>query len=170
MSRLSDARIGAFLYTERGAGDAVIERLARELQSRGVRLAGVIQLAPEPGDAACDMTVELLDTSARQMISERRGKESKGCRLDNGALEGVAGQVAAALSAGAQMLVLSKFSKTEAEGRGLRQVIEQAMLADIPVLTSVPAPYLAAFETFAEGLALVSADEREIEAWVGNAL
>lgn len=53
------------------------------------------------------------------------------------------------LGADTDLLVVNKFGKHEAEGRGFRTVIADAIALDIPVLVGVNALNLEAFQEFA---------------------
>jgi hypothetical protein len=53
----------------------------------------------------------------------------------------------------AAIMLVNKFGKQEAEGGGFREVIGRALIAGIPVLTTVSEGHLAAFLSFAEGMA-----------------
>jgi len=50
------------------------------------------------------------------------------------------------------VLIVNKFGKHEAEGRGFRAVIAEALSNGIPVLVGVNALNLPAFEEFSAGL------------------
>ncbi|MEX5726690.1 hypothetical protein Ga0609869_000043 [Rhodovulum iodosum] len=52
------------------------------------------------------------------------------CRLDPAALETAVGLVAAGLSSGADLLIVNKFGKHEAAGRGFRYVVAEAVAMD----------------------------------------
>ncbi|MFN7053721.1 MAG: DUF2478 domain-containing protein, partial [Gemmobacter sp.] len=52
--------------------------------------------------------------------------------------------------------------KQEAEGRGFRPVVAQAIALGIPVLTSVSQKNIASFDVFADGIATALAPEEEV--------
>lgn len=56
------------------------------------------------------------------------------------------------LSVVADLVILNKFGKQEAEGRGFREALAGAVAEGIPVLVGLNALNKAAFETFAAGL------------------
>ena len=137
----------------RGDTDLVLERLASDLAARGLRCCGTVQINSERCDAGpCDMDVR---------ISQDLGPQARGCRLDPTALETAVGLVAADLSSGADLLIVNKFGKHEAEGRGFRNVIAEALAMEIPVLVGLNALNRPAFLTFAEGLAIQLPPEPE---------
>jgi hypothetical protein len=149
------APIGALVYrSDQSAGaDAVLATLARVLADMGYRLAGAVQHNPaRPDRCRCDMMLEDLSTGRIVAISEDRGPEARGCRLNPAALEQLVGAAAAGLDAGADLLIVNRFGKREAEGRGFRGVIEQAVTGGVPVLVAVSAANLDAWHAFAGAL------------------
>jgi hypothetical protein len=138
---------------ERGETDRILTRVATQLAARGARLAGVVQSNTQCGDSAlCDMDVQVLPGGPLIRISQSLGAGSRGCRLDPMALEQAVGLVAESLAgkgeAKPELLIVNKFGKHEAEGRGFRPLIGEAMMAGIPVLTSVNRGNSAAFLEF----------------------
>lgn len=130
--------------------DRLLEQVARELKSRSYRLAGTVQCnAPGQAGPCSDMVLEDLMTGRRVLVSEERGPLAKGCRLDSGALEAVAGLVRASIGPGIDVVIVNKFSKSEAEGAGLRQVIEAAVVAGLPVVVGINASSRVAWDDFA---------------------
>lgn len=137
----------------RGANDRFLAGIAASLAAEGRRLAGTVQSNEErPDRARCDMDILVLPDGPVLRISEDRGDLARGCRLDAGALEAAVMGTARALP-DAELLVVNKFGKQEAEGRGLAPLIAEALDRDIPVLLGVNGLNLPAFERFAGGLA-----------------
>lgn len=148
-------QLAALVYEE-GDGarvDEFLAGLARELRLRGVRLAGAIQHNTNGGDRCrCDMTLEDLSSGRLIDISERRGPEARGCRLDSFALEDAAGTVMASLESRPDLLILNRFGKREADGHGFRGAIEFALAINAPVLIAVSRASLPAWTAFAENI------------------
>lgn len=155
-----------------GAADLLLAATTHALRRNGYLLAGAIQHNTDGAEGClCDMTLEDLASGRLVMISERRGPLARGCRLDSSALEEVVGLTGGALERGADMLVVNKFGKREAEGHGLRQVIEAAVGHGIPVLVAVSAGNLAAWTEFTGGLdTRLPLDPKRIEAWCADVL
>lgn len=154
MSEASVIKLAAILYrpSEGPAIDSLLARVTHVLREKGLALAGVIQWnAPAASGPCSDMTLEDLHSGRRVIVSEDRGPLAKGCRLDSGALEEVAGLTRSSIRPGIDLLVVNKFSKSEAEGAGLRQAIEAAVLAGVPVLAGLNVTHRAAWEAFAGG-------------------
>ena len=152
----------------RGDTDLVLERLAADITARGLRCCGTVQINSERADSGpCDMDVRVLPDGAVLRISQDLGPQARGCRLDPAALETAVAMVASTLSSGADLLIVNKFGKHEAEGRGFRNVIAEAVAMDIPVLVGLNTLNRTAFENFAEGLALrLPSDPAALMAWV----
>ena len=75
-------------------------------------------------------------------ISQDLGAGAQGCRLDSAALAGAVGPLLAAMDEGPDLVIVNRFGKDEAEGRGFRAVFEKACELGIPVLTVVREAYL----------------------------
>lgn len=103
-------------------------------------------------------------------ISEDRGDLARGCMLDTGALEQTIVLVQQRL-AGAQVLIVNKFGKREAEGKGLVPVIAEALEQGLPVLIGVNGLNLAAFLVFAGDAAhALHADASTVTEWCRSAV
>jgi hypothetical protein len=145
--------LAAVSVSGKGLTDACLVEAVALMQARGLRLAGTVQSNPQRADRPrCDMDVHVLPDGPVLRISEDRGPEARGCRLDAGVLEAA---VAATLDRldGADLLVVNKFGKQEAEGRGFVPVIAKAMARDLPVLVGVNPLNHGAFHAFTGGLA-----------------
>ncbi|MDO9638934.1 MAG: DUF2478 domain-containing protein [Pseudotabrizicola sp.] len=153
---------------DRGDGDRLLARVAQRLAAAGVVLGGVVQVNTETDpDRPCLMDLRLLTDDSIVRISQSLGQHARGCRLDAAGLEDAAGRVDAALNAAPpQLLILNKFGKQEAEGRGFRPVIAQAMALGVPVLISVSEKNRAGFDLFAGTFAIaLGTDEAAVMAW-----
>ena len=146
-------------------------RLLRALRDQGAQVLDLEELAQHRGsvlgnlpDAAqvCSiMHVEDIATGALHNITQNLGTGSTGCRLDPAALADVAEQLLAALENPVDLLILNRFGKGEAEGQGLRAVIEKAFVAGVPVLTVVRPEYEPDFQAFTGGTAQMLAPRLE---------
>jgi len=131
------AAIGYDTSTRDLAGQ-VLSQTVRILRQGGLNLAGSIQWnEPVAGRRRCRMTLEDLASGRRILASEDRGSQARGCHLDTSALEEAAALAAGSLEPGIDIVIVNRFGKQEAGGRGFRQVIEAAVLLDLPVLAGV---------------------------------
>ncbi|WIY25567.1 DUF2478 domain-containing protein [Parasedimentitalea psychrophila] len=156
----------AYVMTpDRGATDRLLSELADRLQAQGTALAGIVQTNTECHDSAlCDMDVRVLPQGETIRISQSLGAQARGCRLDPSALELAVAQVSRSLQGESlpEVLIVNKFGKHEAEGRGMRPVIGEAMALGVPVISGVNTLNVEAFQEFAGGLAV--AVEPRVEA------
>ena len=161
----------AFVKTvERGLSDRFLRDFAVRLQADGWRLAGVVQTnSDRPGSHHCDMDVRVLPDGPVIRISQVLGEASRGCRLDPAALEQAVALVEAGLELSPDLLIVNKFGKHEAEGRGFRPLIADALSRDIPVLLGVNGLNQDAFEAFSCGYAEeIEADADSLAAWFSH--
>jgi hypothetical protein len=154
----------------RGDTDCILFKLAATLAERGLRCCGTVQINTDRGDSGpCDMDVQVLPGGPVLRISQDLGRSARGCRLDPAALETAVGLVTASLAQGADVLIVNKFGKHEAEGRGFRTVIAEALSNGIPVLVGINALNLPAFEEFSQGLGRsLPCDVEALSDWVSG--
>lgn len=130
----------AYTMTQgRGDLDLLLYGLADAATRAGLRCAGVVQSNSDNGTCTrCDMDVKVLPNGPVIRISQSLGANSRGCRLDPAALENaVAAAMAHLEQQDADLLIVNKFGKHEAEGRGFRDPIAEAIARDIPVVVGV---------------------------------
>lgn len=145
--------------------------LARQLAADGVRLCGLVQ--ENSGDEDCGpMALIDLASTDRFGISQDLGSCSQGCRLDPHGLAEAGTRLEQAIVPDIELLLLNKFGKAEAEeGAGLRTVVARAIELGIPVLTTVRAPYDAAWANFHGGYAeTLPPDAASVLAWCTKAV
>ena len=152
--------------------DAVIAQCAADLLASGYRLGGVVQSnAHRPGRRRCDMYVKDLLGGGEIKISLDRGNEARGCRLDPDAFARIDAWVERAVFERVDLLIINKFGKEEAHGRGLRQVIAEALIAEIPLVIGVSTRNLGDFLGFiGDSATRLSPDVEAITAWCRNAI
>ncbi|HRE60822.1 MAG TPA: DUF2478 domain-containing protein [Micropepsaceae bacterium] len=137
----------------------LLAAIAHAVAARGGTPAGVIEHLNDDADDGpaphrCDVRLEVLGMQTSLALSENRGRGARGCRLDADALMRAVQLTQAALEGGADILLVNKFGKMEAEGGGFRDAIGEAVARGVPVLIGVPARNLDAFRAFAGGLAV----------------
>lgn len=160
-------KLGYVILSGRGETDAFLAGLALRLQAEGLRMAGTVQINRDSDCGhACDMDLLLLPDGPEVRISQDLGAGSTGCRLDAGALEQAVAVSRRRLD-GADILIVNKFGKHEAEGRGFRELIAEALSLGLPVLTGVNRQNFAAFQTFCGGDAVrLAAEPDTITSWL----
>jgi hypothetical protein len=147
--------LGYIISSGRGAGDRVMIAIADRLAASAIAVAGAVQINIEHDpERHCHMDLRILGRDDVLRISEDRGRHARGCRLDPRGLADAVQRVETVLDQrAAAILIVNKFGKQEVDGGGFRELIGRALIAGIPVLTSVSQANLAAFLAFAEGLA-----------------
>lgn len=139
------------LSQENGEVNRVLAQFAMQMLDQGVRVVGTTQFdTPRPKTHKCDMDVRILPDGDIIRISQDLGPNSRGCHLDPNALEEAVVKTAARLD-GADMLIINKFGKHEADGRGFRDVIAEAVMRDIPVIVGTNGLNIGAFLDFCGG-------------------
>lgn len=148
-------QLAYILSPDSGVTDRVLADVAAQLAGRSVALCGVVQReTPAGAGHRCHMDLRILPGGPDLRISQDRGRLARGCRLDPDALETAVAQTARRLDAETDLLIVNKFGKHEAMGRGFRTVIAAAIEMGVPVLLGVNALNLEAFEQFAGGFAV----------------
>lgn len=141
--------LGYIIHDARDEHNERMAELAMTLMADGLRLAGAVQTRQSQRDDDCDVALTILGGGAPVVISQPLGAGARGCRLDSGALEEAVARVAGRLTRTTDLLIVNKFGKQEAAGRGFRDLIALAISEGVPVLTSVPVAHLHAFLDFA---------------------
>jgi nucleoside-triphosphatase THEP1 len=144
----------AIVYSDGLAADRLISELGYRLRDAGVKVAGIVQHNEfNPSREKCDMDVEELASGELLRVSEDRGKDARGCRLNHSALTQAAALLSQALQNDPEIIVVNKFGKLEAEGKGVRGALAEAVELGIPVLVGVPYRNIEQWRLFAGGLA-----------------
>lgn len=146
-------RLGYVSLAGRGANDVLLAQAAALAEAEGLALAGCVQVNTDrAGLDDCDMDLRILGGGPLVRINQRLGAGSRGCKLDPGALEAAVTEVAARMG-GAQVLIVNKFGKHEALGRGFRPLVGEALGLGMAVVLGVNRLNLVAFLQFAGDLA-----------------
>jgi hypothetical protein len=152
------------------APSAAVQEIFRTLVDRwrpSVRVAGVVAESHGLADRACSAGfLRNIYTGERHPIFRDFGPGSRVCHLDGTATLTATAAVRRDIAVGCDLVVLSKFGKLEAGGKGLLEAFKAAIDAHIPVLTSVSPAFEEAWANFAAPLFVVlAADSVKIDAW-----
>lgn len=144
----------AIVYSDGLAADRFISDLGYKIRGAGIAVAGIVQRNKFIRDRTkCDMEVEELASGIVLQLSEDRGREARGCRLDRRVLSEAAALLSASLENEPELVILNKFGKLEAEGRGLRDTLADAVQLGVPIVIGVPYRNIEQWRAFTEGLA-----------------
>lgn len=160
-------RIAGISFPSKFPIDALLLDVVEALSRQGLKLGGVLQYVTTDAERHVDMVRlrDLRDGSETRILQDL-GREARGCRLDSEAIAGVAARLERTLDEGADLLVVNRFGRGEAEGHGLRTILERAVAMDMAVLVAVRTDYGDAWAQFHGGLAQDLPAEREaILAW-----
>ena len=163
-------KIGYTLVSGRGQTDPLLARVAEVAMRAGLKCVGTVQYNSMPEDMRlCDMDVRVLPVGPTIRISESRGPEARGCRLDPSALETAVSLTLRALETSPSLLIINKFGKHETAGRGFRPAIAEALEKGIPVLIGVNALNEDAFKDFTANCAeLLEPNEQNMLSWIAD--
>jgi nucleoside-triphosphatase THEP1 len=164
--------IGVVVYGDGLFRDALIAQSAADLAASGYRLGGVVQSNTlRRGRRRCDMYVKDLLGGDEIQISLDRGNQARGCRLDPDAFARIGAWVERAVLERVDLLIINKFGREEAHGRGLRPVIAEALIAEIPLVIGVSTRNLCDFLTFVgDSTIRLKPDIKAIMDWCRNAI
>jgi nucleoside-triphosphatase THEP1 len=167
MAMTATKRLAGISFPSKFPIDALLQDVVDALARRGLKLGGVVQVvATEPGRHVDVVRLRDLRDGSETRILQDLGPGARGCRLDAGAIAGVAARLERTLEEGADLLVVNRFGRGEAEGHGLRSILERAVAAEMAVLVAVRTDYGEAWGRFHGGLAEDLPAEREaILAW-----
>ncbi|MHA6266942.1 DUF2478 domain-containing protein [uncultured Aliiroseovarius sp.] len=154
----------------RGQTNLLLAGVAAALGQRGLSLCGTVQLDTERAEEHhCDMDVLVLPDGPKIRISQYLGANAQGCKLNPDALETAVGQTEDRVKAGADLLIVNKFGKQEAEGRGFREAIGSALLADIPAIIGVSEGSHDAFKAFVGEAEQLAPEHDAVMTWAIDA-
>jgi hypothetical protein len=116
--------------------------------------------------ADSSLSAVLVHNGERLLLAQDPDPTATGCRLDLARLARAGERVAASLDDGADLLVVNRFGKREAGGKGLAYLIDRALNADIPVVIAVSAEHFADWIQFSGGMSVkLACDRRVLDRW-----
>lgn len=153
-------RIGALPGEDSAHIQALMLAFAEELIGQGLRVAGVTQTRVDASGARSGVMLRDVASGALYPISQDLGPGSVACNLDTSELAMACAAIERAARAGADLIVISKFSKQEAARGGLCDAFRAAMTAHVPVIAAVSPHFREEWRAFAGPLAEDVAPER----------
>lgn len=161
----SQCDLAALVYEPSEDPDQILRDFAADLNGRGYRAVGLVQLGHHCVDAP-KLSAMLLHTGEELQLFQDLGTCAAGCRLDVGQLLDAGSQVASAIDQGADLVIVNRFGRQEREGKGLSYLIERALSADIPVVIAVPNHRFADWIKFADGMSVkLRCNRPALDAW-----
>lgn len=134
-------------------------------RAEGIRVAGLVEETHGLPDRVCNAGV-LRDvvTGSTFSIYLDALPAGKTCHIDSLGAERACAAILAQIET-CELLILSKFGKLEAAGGGLFPAFAAAVEAGKPVLTTVSAKHLAAFDAFVPDALTLPADMAALQDW-----
>lgn len=154
-------RIAALPAEDSVRVQSLMQAFAEELIQKGVRVGGVTQTRVADASGKSGIMLRDVANGAFYPISQDLGPGSVACNLDTGELALACAAIERAARGGAQLIVISKFSKQEAGRGGLCDAFRASMAARVPVIAAVSPHYRDEWRAFAGSLAEDVAPERE---------
>ncbi len=139
--------LAALVYDEPSEADRLLREFVRDLTDKGYRVVGLIQTRLGEGGAAVTVlpTGETIALAGRQSVPA--GSTRPPCDLAE-----ASARIDTLIESGADLLIINRFGKLEAEGTGLIDEIARALRADIPVLVAVPQFRFSLWLSFCSGM------------------
>ncbi len=139
--------VAAIVYEPGGTADGLLVGLAEKCRALGITLTGLVQHnkgeCAEPG-----FWMELEDLGSGRRISLTGPRMVHGCRMDMAGLAEAATTLDPGRHRESDCIVINKFGRQEAIGRGLRSEMAALIMEGIPVLTTIRRDFIPAFESF----------------------
>jgi len=162
----SQCDVAAIVYSRKDDPDGLLQEFVTDLKRLGFRLTGLIQCARVFGSAADHVSFMMLPEDAIVRLAHNIDGGPGGCGLAPNALIEAASSIALAISRGADLLIVNRFGKMEVEGRGLVDEICQAIVADIPVLVTVPEQHFTTWTRFSKGMSVkLRCSRKQLDEW-----
>ncbi|HLG79826.1 MAG TPA: DUF2478 domain-containing protein [Bradyrhizobium sp.] len=162
IAEIDPNRVAAVLYRSQDDVDTLLVEVADGLAREGVRVGGVAQHNLRGANGKTGMLAVDLMTGREISICQPLGSGAMACKLDAGGLAEASVAVARAISAEVDLLVINKFSKQEASGKGLRAEFAEAIMAGVPLLTAVPEKCLGDWRAFTGDIGTTLLCERQV--------
>lgn len=161
----SNASIAAIVGGSSRSVQSLFAAFAGDLRAAGVRASGVVSETHGLPDRTCSAGFLRDIASAAQFpIYLQDPPLDRSCHLDESGLDAASRRLLPQIP-DCDLLIISKFGKSEAGGGGLTPAFEAAMKAHKPILTSVSDLHLAAWRNFAPDAARLPCDESAVRRW-----
>jgi Protein of unknown function (DUF2478) len=144
----AECDLAALVFGRPDEPDRLLAEFVQDLVTRGYRVVGLIQTRLPDGGAA----VTVLPTGETIPLAPQRGICSPAARPDPCDLAAAAARIDVLIPTGADLVIINRFGKLEAEGTGLVEEIARALSFDIPVLVAVPEFRFTEWLSFCKGM------------------
>ena len=143
---------------------ALICEAATRWRKAGARVVGLLA-EDSDGEGTCSAAfLRDIATGNRFSIQLDAAPAGTSCHLDATGLDRACAELLPRITS-ADLIVLSKFGKIEATGRGLSAAFSRAIAAGKPLLTTVSAKHAAAWSAFAPDAVWLAPDTESLDRW-----
>jgi hypothetical protein len=141
--------LAALVFGKPDEPDRLLGEFVQDLVARGYRVVGLIQTRLDDGGAAVTVlpTGETIPLAQRVATLSDYSSRPGPCDLAQ-----AASRIDALIESGADLVIINRFGKLEAQGTGLVDEIARAISCDIPVLVAVPEFRFADWLSFCSGM------------------
>jgi hypothetical protein len=161
----SQSDLAALVYEHDEDPDRILRDFASDLNRRGYRAVGLVQLGHDRPDTR-QLSALLVHTGEKLSLFRDLRSWANGCRMDVNQLLQAAGQIADEIDQGADVVIVNRFGQQEREGKGLAYLIERALSVDIPVVIAVSSHRFADWIKFVDGMSVkLHCDRDSLDAW-----
>ncbi|MGY4567944.1 MULTISPECIES: DUF2478 domain-containing protein [Bradyrhizobium] len=166
LDNIDPTDVAAILYQPEDDADKLLADFVQDLARHHVRVGGLVQRHFRNASGTHVILAVDVATGREISISQLLGSGAASCKLDPNGLAEAAVVVSQALRNKIDLLVISKFAKQEAAGRGLRAEFVDAITRGVPLLTAVPRKCLADWRAFTGDVGtLLHCDRQAVEKW-----
>jgi hypothetical protein len=164
------ARVGVLLYDTSIEVDQILAAAVAQIRERTIAVGGLLQHFGERlANGKRSMWMEDIVTGTLIRLDRPRGPGATACMLDPDALAQAACILQRATASGAELLVVNRFGNAEADGRGMRSELADAICSGSAVLVAVRFSLLNDLEGFLGGPAhLLLPSPAAITVWAEN--
>lgn len=132
------ARVGVLLYDTSIEVDPILADAVIRIQERGIAVAGLLQyFGARLANGKRSMWIEDIVSGALIRLDSPRGPGASACLLDPDALAQAACMLQRATASAPDLVVVNRFGNAEAEGRGMRGELADAICSGAAVLVAV---------------------------------
>lgn len=172
MTQQSDKIFAAIRLNSEVDINVLLQSVVDRLNADDLKVQGYLQKEIMlPNRCKCDTYLENLMNGDQLKISQDLGNGARGCKLDNSILSKLSEIAMGDLDLSPGLLIVNRFGRSEAEGRGFREVIGKAISMGIPVLTAVKTEYYDDWKSFSDELGRdLPADFDAVSSWCRNIL
>ncbi|MCP4186659.1 MAG: DUF2478 domain-containing protein [Gammaproteobacteria bacterium] len=160
------ARFAAAVYTPDTLDRMALLHFAEKLKTQNIKVGGVLQEALLGSEGEV-IGLDAIDVATDERLPVSRATGNKGeCGMDVAALADTTGIIRSAIDQGVDLVVVEKFGELEKQGKGLIDEIMQTIVEEIPLLISVSASSLDAWQECSGELGdVLSFDEKSFQDW-----